>query len=626
MNNKRYAFPLQATLSCSLSAWGFLSGSISSRIIPQQKRRLRPHFWAPLACIMAVFCAQGAVCATPRHLAVYPSSASIPAGTEQVFEAQLSGVPDTHQVTYEVDGIPGGDATVGTITNAGVYKAPKSPGTHTVTITDSIVGQSARAVFFVFSEIKVNFGSRSTSLHPIPSNLIGIGRMDSLHNIADLDMVKSAGINYSRIYANVPQVFKTTKPHWASIDNNVRKISEGGVHVMLQIFQTPPWLLPKTNPCGSGYPAADAPPTDFAAWADVAVQYVKHMDETFPGVVTDYEIWNEPNVGSFCVPTASKLSTYLKLYNAAAPLMRAQIKLDGSNARVGGPATTGLNTAWTKALLSDPVASQNIDFLGYHGYLFNISELNAEWDRYNKTSSVYQRTQDSGAGPAQTYRRAAALVAAGKQPQGKDLPIYQTEYNLNWAFNQTCCRNHPTYSPVWNGLFIADILNSVYTGAPHAMGHMVYFASTGEPYFCIIGEINPALDCAYPVGSTPQPYPQFFLTELIGSPKYLGLQDGGYMAESISPYIRSNGPVVTAFFNSNLDAIVLINPSQYSYADIPVRLENTGMYAPTGTLYSINNGEIIRSSSLDLTSKGGTSYTTSVTLPPYSVQAISIHH
>jgi hypothetical protein len=127
-----------------------------------------------------------------------------------------------------------------------------------VTITDSIVGQSASAVFFVFSEIKVNFGSRSTSLHPIPSNLIGIGRMDSLHNIADLDMVKSAGINYSRIYANVPQVFKTIEPHWASIDNNVRKIGEGGVHVMLQIFQTPPWLLPKTNPCGSGQPG---PPT-----------------------------------------------------------------------------------------------------------------------------------------------------------------------------------------------------------------------------------------------------------------------------------------------------------------------------------------------------------------------------
>jgi hypothetical protein len=71
---------------------------------------------------------------------------------------------------------------------------------------------------------------------------------------------------------------------------------------------------------------------------------------------------------------------------------------------------------------------------------------------------------------------------------------------------------------------------------------------------------------------------------------------------------------------------VLINPSQYSYADIPVRLENTGIDAPTGTLYSINNGGSIRSSSLDLTSKGGTSYTTSVPLPPYSVQAISIHH
>ncbi len=588
------------------------------------RNRLLRRCGVAFACALTFFAAPKADCATTLQFAVYPDSASIPTGTQQVFQAQLSGVPDEHQVTYEVDGIRDGDTTVGTITNAGVYTAPKVAGTHKLTITDSLAGKSASATLIVFSQVTVNFGSRSTSLRWIPSNLIGIGRMDSLHDAADLDMVKAAGINYSRLSGNGAQVFKPTPPNWAAIDDNVRKISEGGVHIMLQIYQTPPWLLPKINPCGSAYPAADAPPTSFATWAGLAVQYVKHMDETFPGVVTDYEIWNEPDVGSFC--STSKLSDYLKLYDAAAPRMRAQIKLDGSNARVGGPATTGLNTAWTEAILNDPVASQNIDFLSYHGYLFSISELGAEWNQYNKTSSVYQRTQDSGSGPGQTYRRATSLVAAGKQPQGKYLPIYQTEYNLNWAFDKTCCRNDPTYSPVWNGLFIADILNSIYLGASHTMGHMVYFASTGEPYFCIIGEINSDLNCAYPAGSTPRPYPQYFVTQLVGSTKYLGLQVGGRMAESVYPPTLGNGPVVTAFFNASLDAILLINPSQYTYTDMPVSAENIGLAAPIGTLYSISNGEAIRSSSLTLTPKGGTTYSTAVTLPPYSVQAISIHH
>ncbi len=57
-------------------------------------------------------------------LAVYPDSASVAAGSEQVFQAQLSGVPDTHSLTYSIDGVVGGNATVGSVTNQGVYTAP----------------------------------------------------------------------------------------------------------------------------------------------------------------------------------------------------------------------------------------------------------------------------------------------------------------------------------------------------------------------------------------------------------------------------------------------------------------------------------------------------------------------
>jgi hypothetical protein len=391
---------------------------------------------------------------------------------------------------------------------------------------------------------------------------------------------------------------------------------------MLQMYQTPPWLQPSPNPCGSGDP--NVPPTDNTKWGQMAAQYIQHMDSKFPGVVTDYEIWNEPNTTALCTSAANRESVYLALYKTAVPIMRAQAAADGKGARVGGPATAGVPSAWVNAMLSDSVISQNIDFLSYHIYPFSNVQLGAQWDTYNGVISVLQSTQNSGLGPLDYYLNAAKLVAAGKQPQGKNLPIYNSEYNIDWAFAKSCCQNDPTYAPVWNGLFIAGGLNSVYYGASNVMQHMVYFAATAHPYFCLIGEINANMDCTYP--TNPVPYPQYFLYQMFGSPSYLGLQNGGYMAQSIAPGYLGNGLVTTAFYTSSLDAVVLINPSGTTLNNVPINISNTGISSASATLYQIENGQTIDSSSLSLKSTSGTSYSTSVTMQPYSVQAISIHH
>jgi len=277
-------------------------------------------------------------------------------------------------------------------------------------------------------------------------------------------------------------------------------------------------------------------------------------------------------------------------------------------------------------MLSDPVISQNIDFLSYHDYLFTNRQTGAQWDTYNGVDSVYQRTQDSGAGPMHSYVFASRLVAVGKQPQGKNLPIYNTEYNLNWAFAKNCCANDPTLSPVWNSMYAADMLNSIYNGATNTPGHMVYFAATAVPYFCLVGEINGDMDCAYPSGSVPQPYPQYFVYQLLGAADYLDLQGGAFMAKSISPATLGNGLVVTAFYTKSLDAIVIINPNQNTLRNVTVNLNNTGLASAQGTLYQIVNGQSIQSSPVPLQNQTGTSFTTIVTIGPYSVQAISIHN
>jgi hypothetical protein len=544
------------------------------------------------------------------------------AGGQQEFQAQISGVPDTNSLSYSVDGISGGNSAVGTITNQGLYTAPPVDGTHTITVRDNAQGTTATSYATVFSFVWVDFGSRAANPNPVPAGLFGAQRLESMHNAADLGLVQAGGVTQGRMYAQIPTVFQTTTPNWAPIDSTIKRvIANGGVDIMLQMYQMPSWLQASTY-CG-----VYSSPSDLNAWGSIGAQYVQHMDATFPGIVTDYEIWNEPNIAALCVPSGdSQMTDYLNMYKAMATAMKAQAKADGSTIRVGGPASAGLQPSWVTAMLNDPTISQNIDFMSYHNYLVGTPGLSATWDTYNGSPSIYQVTQDIN-GPANNYDYAGTLVAAGKQPQGRNLPIYITEYNLDWLFAKNCCSNDFTYGPLWNALYVADLLDAPfgYTGAPNSLSRLIYYAATAPPYYCLVGEIDTNMDCSYPAGSTPQPYPQYFAYQLFGSRNYLGLQNGGYMAAAITPPRLNNGLVVTAFFDSGLDAIVLINPSQYTYTAMPVYIANSGLSSPQGTLYQIVSGQSIQSSSVPLIPTGGTSYSTTVTLPPYSVQAIALH-
>ncbi|MGI8770003.1 MAG: hypothetical protein ACR2JE_01065 [Acidobacteriaceae bacterium] len=557
---------------------------------------------------------------------IYPNSAYVLTGTRQTFQGQFTNeAPDTHPLNFSVDGIAGGSGTVGTITSAGLYTPPSSAGRHTVTAKDTSTGLSASATVTVYSQVAVNFGSRTTTSYPVPAYLLGAERMDGLYHQADLDLVTAAGVKTARFYAQIPVVFKTQTPNWGSIDSTVREMSTAGVHVLLQMHQTPPWLQTSPSTC-TGTAAALSAPSSVSAWGKIAAQYVAHMDATFPGVVTDYEIWNEPNTNALCGVTTydQKNAFYQTLFAAAAPLMEAQAKADHANIRVGGPATAGLQPAWVKALLSNPKTAPYVQFMSYHDYMFNGGTLNAQWDTYNGTYPVYELTQNTGGGPYGKYLSAVALAKAGSQPSGSQLPLYLTEYNMNSSFSKNCCQNDYTFAPVWNGIYVSDLLNAAYAGVPTGISKMIYFAANAKPYFCLIGTIDSNMDCAYTSTTPPQPYPSYFLYQLFFSPTYLGLESGGHMASSITPGNSGGGLVVTAFYNAAQDAIVITNPTAQNYSSVPVSITNSGYSSGTAKLYQITNGRSISASSLSLTSAGGTSYTAHIPVPPYSVQAISV--
>ncbi len=573
----------------------------------------------------------------PQSVALSPGSSSVMPYGQETFHAQICGANDTNSITWSVDNITGGNSSVGTISSAGVYTAPSGSGTHTVRAHDSKLNQTASASTTVYSGVAVDFGSRTNHTHPIPTDLFGANRAQSLHSSAELQQIRNAGITHARTYTLQWLTYANgaSSPNWARIDGDMRFLKSQNFHPIMQVAYSPPFLQPKPNSCGTGQ--YEVVPTSISGWAQIAASVVAHMDASFPGFVQDYEIWNEPNTYALC-GTSDRMTTYLSIYAAAAKAMKAQAAKDGVQIRIGGPATAGYQGTWIQALTTNPNTAPYVDFVSYHQYIGAAKDLQSKWDyTYNNLPSWLSRTQGSS-GPAAWYRAASNLLRSGKTPLGAKTPIYIDEYNLDWAFANDCCRNDPKYSPVWNTMYVADVLNTVYQGATQVPNKLTYFAATtgtytastrNKWYFCLIGGDlntgNPTTerDCYYAQGAVPQPYPQYYAYQLMSSSSYLGLVSGGYMAASVTP-IGGTGIQATGFYNGASDSVLIINPTSTNYANVQVSLKNTGYSGATATLYQIVNGTSISSRTLTLTGAGGSSYSATISVPAYSVQGIRV--
>ena len=499
----------------------------------------------------------------------------------------------------------------GIISSSGVYTAPASSGTHTIQVTDT-QKHTGKASATVSSGIAVDFGSRTDTSNAIPAGILGINHADWFFAPAQVEQVAQAGFKLSRTYAKLSDIYPNQQPDWTAIDPSMARLQASGFHVLMQLAFTPWFLRSNLTACGSD--PTKAAPSDVNAWAALAKAVVAHMDQKFPGMVTDYEIWNEPDSGGMC-GTADKLSTYLALYAATAPALKQQAAADGAAIRVGGPALSVPDPAWLQALLTNSSTAPYVDFISYHQYFAGSANINANWD------TVRSLTQDATTGAAPTFVAAAKIVAAGKQPQPSQTPIYVDEFNTNWAFMKDCCRNDATYAPVWNALYVSDMLNTAYGGAPRLPGQLTYYAAVSLPYFCLVGDWNANMDCSHDSGA-PEPYPQYYAYQLMASSDYLGMNDGGNMATSVTSVPAGRGLVATAFYTSKQDSILIANPTATTFSEI-VRIENAGLSSPSAKLYQVVNGKSISSAALKLTASGS-AYTATITVPPYTVLGIAI--
>lgn len=73
---------------------------------------------------------------TVYKIDVSPVESLVVPGTTQQFSASVQGLSNSN-VNWVVDGVPGGNSSVGTITAAGTYSAPSSLGAHTISAVSS---------------------------------------------------------------------------------------------------------------------------------------------------------------------------------------------------------------------------------------------------------------------------------------------------------------------------------------------------------------------------------------------------------------------------------------------------------------------------------------------------------
>ena len=460
-------------------------------------------------------------------------------------------------------------------------------------VTDSGLNKTSGAVVTTFTAITADFNSRAKTTAPVPAGMFGYGRGEALRGTSDRELLTQAGLTEARLSASHHVRLRHANTQLDSDRFHDRSSPEHGT------------TRASSNSIslrhGCSQPLASAPAVhsqhlpNVSEWAQIAASYVAHFDSKFPGVVQDYEIWNEPNATGMCA-TVNQMSTYMNIYATAAPAMKAQAAQDGATIRIGGPVLSGYSQLWISTLLTNASTAPYVDFVSYHQYIFGQSQLEAKWDRYTDVPSLYEMTQDpSVRAPLRITTRLWPKSHLASNQGGAKTPVYVTEYNSNWAFFKDCCRNDSTYAPVWNALYVTDMLDSVYNGSAHVPDKLYYFAGNAYPYFCLIGVHDTNMDCSVFGGCNAGPLSAVLRLSALRGDRLSRIGRGGYMAKSISTPTGGGGLATTAFFTSTQDSVVIINPTSTSYPQISVTFANPGFSDTQGTLYQIQNGSEITS-------------------------------
>jgi hypothetical protein len=300
--------------------------------------------------------------------------------------------------------------------------------------------------------------------------------------------------------------------------------------------------------------------------------------------------------------------------------MRAQMMADGHVSPIGINFATSQPTQVTNflvPLLQNKSVDENIDFITMHNYFHNSS-----W------SNLVADTLGTVGGGASAFQATSQAVRnqATQMRHGANTPILIDEYNGSACAEG--CRNDPTTAPVWNSLYVANLLNSVFNDTNAAYGAaqqvpagLAYWSlSIGPPgSYCMFGVDDAKLDCL--ARGTLVPYPQYYAYKLFHDPGYLDMGNSAYVVSAPkAPSLYTN-----AFFTKTKDNVMLINTSATDKQTVNLSLTNTSSSATSATVYTLNKANShISSQTVPLTSTGHGNYTVKLSISPITTMAVSI--
>jgi len=190
------------------------------------------------------FLASASVTVLLLTVSITPAAASIALNATQQFTATVIG-NSNQNVTWGVDGIPGGNSTIGTISATGLYTAPVLIGTHTITATaqanSASQGNVTVAVGSLVPVLNTFFGMHLHLLaSPVPATMEGTGR------IWDSNAAQWPNLNPS-----------SGGFVWTNLDNVLAAYKTAGINdIFYTLWRVPKWASSNPNDTTCDYAAS----------------------------------------------------------------------------------------------------------------------------------------------------------------------------------------------------------------------------------------------------------------------------------------------------------------------------------------------------------------------------------
>lgn len=284
-----------------------------------------------VSVVMACGCGSSGSPSAVVAVTISPTTASLAVGATQQFTGQISGASST-AVTWSVNGVAGGNSTVGEISSSGLYTAPSSsapPGP--VTVSVSTQGDGAKASANVTVRLQVLSVAASPAQNMSPSQA--------------LTLVRNAGARGQGVSLHWPAMEPSPGVYDFTEANQINTIQLQGpfrIHVTLGVINT----TVRQVPADLASDPFDSPQFE-TRFQDMLTAFLNQ----FGSGIDSIAIGNEVDVYLSANPT--QWSAYANFYGKVSALVRTlypSIKVGvtttfgGATDPLTGPLIAALNT------------------------------------------------------------------------------------------------------------------------------------------------------------------------------------------------------------------------------------------------------------------------------------------